>query len=166
MPLTRAAALCLLLCLACPLSARADGALAVGISPNLGENGVSWGSATNWANLDQARRYALQSCQNSAQSDEIKASCFVLTDVYHECIAFAAEPDGHNGGFGWGIGPNIQTAKYLAMEMCKSTAGAGSTCIDTTDGNLFNVCDRSGNDRQIKDGNVTGGKASGRRIKP
>jgi hypothetical protein len=149
-----------------PISAGADGALAVGMSPNLGENGVVWGFSANWANADKARRAALQRCQEQAETDEMKQSCYVISDVYHGCIGSALAPDGHYG-FGWGIAPNVQTAKYLAMEMCKSTAGVdAASCLDITDGNLFNVCDRSDNGRQLKDGNTVGGKALGRRTKP
>jgi hypothetical protein len=163
----RTIALCLLLCLSWPLPAGAEGALAVGVSKNRGQdNGVVWGSSTNWASPDLARRAALQNCIAAADTDDLKQSCYVISDVNRGCIGFAAAPDGQFG-FGWGIGPNVQTAKFLAMEMCKSTAGpAGAgACTDATDGNLFNVCDRDDHGRQIKDGNATSGKMTGRRAK-
>lgn len=160
----RAAAF-LLFCLLWPLPAGAEGALAVGVSKNRGQdNGVVWGSSTNWASADLARRAALQNCIAAADTDDLKQSCYVISDVNRGCIGFASAPDGQFG-FGWGIGSNVQTAKYLAMEMCKSIASPGSTCLDATDGNLFNVCDRDDHGRQIKDGNATSGKVMGRRTK-
>lgn len=165
MPYPRAAAF-LLFCLSWPLPAGAEGALAVSVSKNLGqENGAAFGSSTNWASPDLARRYALQNCIAAADTDELKQGCYVISDVNRGCIAFAAAPDGQYG-FGWGIAANVQTAKYLAMEMCKSLAGPGGTCLDTTDGNLSNVCDRDDHGRQVKDGNATGGRVTVRRTKP
>jgi hypothetical protein len=122
-----------------PLSAIAEGALAVGITANRGANGFAVGFSTNWVNAAVAHREALRRCMNNADSEAVKSLCAVISDIHRECVVYA----GSDSAFGWGIDPDLEVAKRQALEMCQSMAGADSFECKVTLEKRFDACDQS-----------------------
>ncbi len=107
-----------------PGVARADGALAVGIPPDVSGDGFSYGYRVNAPNRNEARDTAFDACRNNKVAPESARSlCVLIGDFRNECVAIAMDPKDGTPGYGVAIAADKATAENRAMAFCQATAG-------------------------------------------
>jgi hypothetical protein len=111
----------------------------------MGDGSWSIGWSANWVNFDVARRVALKQCRSFAESEEVRSRCAIITDIHRQCVAVAKRGPSEFG-LGWGIDPNLESARQKALDMCQSVPGEnnGDPCIIVVE-DPNEACDR--NDR-------------------
>ena len=110
-----------------PQRAAADGALAVGVPKDVAKDGFAYAYSTGKNDVIAARREALETCKapGSGKSQQGRDLCSVVGTFTGECVAVAMDPGAGTPGVGWAIGGTLKIAESLAIQRCKSTAGAG-----------------------------------------
>lgn len=107
-------------------SARADGALAVGLPEEGAQEGFAYGFATGYG-AGEAERRAVAQCRKSrgSASRDVRDLCRVVETFSSGCVAMAMDPKNGTPGVGWGLGPDRVTAERRAITACHETAGEG-----------------------------------------
>lgn len=105
-----------------PRWARAEGAIALGITGDIAADGYSIGINVNSATAQEAGDAALNWCRTHG-SKVTTDKCQILTDFHHQCAAEAQDPKPGTPGAGWAIAPDKDTAEKMAMTTCFATAG-------------------------------------------
>ena len=107
-----------------PGTARSDGALVLGIPPDIAGDGFSYGYRVNADNRRQARETAFKACSdNKVAPESARKLCAVVADFRNECVALAMDPKDGTPGYGFGIAADKDTAEDRAMAFCRATAG-------------------------------------------
>ncbi len=109
----------------------AYGALAVGVPPDVANQGFAYGINVDLPTEDEARDMALSNCKGtnpnstiiSQASSPAQALCTLVTTFYHQCAVVAEDPAAGTPGVGWAIAPTVEFATEQAMNNCKATAG-------------------------------------------
>lgn len=127
-PIVFAAVLAALPFAAGPLSgtARADGALAVGLPEEGAQEGFAYGYATGLSPAE-AKKRALAECRKPRGSTNraVRDLCHTVETFDHGCVAVAMDPGNGTPGVGWGVGEDRRSAERVAIAACHETAGEG-----------------------------------------
>src|ERR1700692_5060144 len=83
-----------------PVSARADGALAVGLPPDVVKQGFAYGYVTDYPDTNQADAQALKKCRDTT-IDGVRPLCEVIQDFKNQCVAVALDPQAGTPCVGW-----------------------------------------------------------------
>jgi len=105
-----------------PRHARAEGAIALGITGDIAADGYSIGINVNSDTEQEARDAALNWCRSHGAKDT-EDKCQILTTFHHQCAAEAQDPKPGTPGAGWAIAADKDTAEKMAMTTCFATAG-------------------------------------------
>jgi hypothetical protein len=102
----------------------ADGALALGLPADVARLGFASGAAVNAADMDNARKSAIERCHRSrnASAQSMKL-CKVIATFRDQCFAIAIDPKAGTPGVGWGIAETLAKADQQALAQCRTTAG-------------------------------------------
>ncbi len=110
------------------LSALADGALAVGVPPDVVQQGFAYGINVNSPDEDTARQRALQNCQSTTEApDTAKKFCTVVTTFRNQCAVVSMDPKAGTPGVGWAVASGLDSAEKQALDNCRATAGPDRT---------------------------------------
>jgi len=105
-------------------SASADGALAIAFPPDISKDGFAIGYTYNYADPEEARNRALESCRTSKSATEsVRELCMVIATFRNECFAFAMDPNAGTPGVGFSIAADKERAEIRALAFCAATAG-------------------------------------------
>jgi hypothetical protein len=110
-----------------PLTAMAEGALAVG-SSDKADGGAAFGFAYDMRTKEFAQLIALNACRTAkAPSRTLTAKCRVVATFKRHCLAVAST--GRGPGFAWAVEPDAPTAEVRAVTACQQAAGKkGDLC--------------------------------------
>ena len=108
-----------------PIAGAADGALAVGLPPDVAAEGFAYGYALNKSSAVEARSDALKDCKAETPGVDKRAQalCAVVQAFRNQCFAVAMDPKDATPGVGWAIGADKATASREALAKCAATAG-------------------------------------------
>lgn len=107
-----------------PTTARADGAIAVGVPSDVAKDGFAYGRHVNSPNEADARQRALDLCRHAKDSsDAARRLCTVVQSFHRQCVSVAMDPKADTPGVGWAIAPTKRTAQEQALANCRATAG-------------------------------------------
>jgi hypothetical protein len=107
-----------------PVSAQADGAIAIGLPSDVARHGVAVGTSWNYTSPEAARARALEECLSFPDaSADTRKLCKVIQTFVRECVAIALDPDAGTPGFGWAVALPQSAAEDAAMQACIKTAG-------------------------------------------
>jgi hypothetical protein len=124
-----------------PVSARAEGAVALGLPDDVARDGAAVGWAVGQP-TGRAADLALQQCR--ARPDVPQATrdlCRVVRIFTDACIAVAIDPEESTPGFGWAVAATKAEADAAAMRGCLQTAGAARQAYCKL---AASTCDRRG----------------------
>jgi hypothetical protein len=115
-------------------SGAADGALAVGLPPDVVKGGFTYGYSTGYADVNQAEAHALDSCRTTKDAStnaKLRSLCKVIQDFTNRCVAVAMDPQAGTPGVGWSVADDLHTAEAQALGKCEDTAGPGrrAACV-------------------------------------
>jgi Domain of unknown function (DUF4189) len=122
-----------------PVSGSADGALAVGLPPDVVKQGFAYGYVTDYPDPNQADAQALKKCRDTTIAG-VRPLCEVIQDFKNQCVAVAMDPQAGTPGVGWSVAPDLHTAEAQALSKCESTAGPGRRAACAVD---HSSCDGS-----------------------
>ncbi|HEV2283156.1 MAG TPA: DUF4189 domain-containing protein [bacterium] len=134
-PLMIAAAVVAVACAAAaawPVTASADGALAIGRPDDVADHGFAFGMVSNVANASQATDQALDLCRTAkTASGDARKVCQVVQTIHQQCAAVAMDPQKGTPGVGWAIANDKKAAETQALAQCYDTAGTDrrSFCV-------------------------------------
>ena len=110
----------------CEHRAAADGALAIGLPPDI-EDGFVWAYVINRKTRDEAYNTALGNCRsNKDASAEAIARCRVVATFRNKCVAIARDTD--STGVGWSVDEDIRVAEGDALTKCVATNSGEDDC--------------------------------------
>jgi hypothetical protein len=126
-----------------PSQSRADGALAVGLPPDVVKGGFTYGYSNNNADANHAEAKALDACRttkDAANDVKLRSLCKVIQDYSNQCVAVAMDPAAGTPGVGWAVANDLLTAERQALGKCMDTAGPArrAACVvdhSSCDGN-------------------------------
>lgn len=105
-------------------AASAAGALAIGQTNNVAQDGVAIGATVDYATAAEARSEALRECRD-APAPLASKNCEIVQEYTRACAAIAMDEGAHTAGFGWAIAKTEFDAKWDALIACKDTADPG-----------------------------------------
>lgn len=106
-----------------PNPVSADGAIAIGRTSSVAEDGVAFGFSTSQSPQDAAAK-ALERCREpDGASTEARELCKIVKSFKARCVAVSMDPEDATPGFGWAVADDMQTAESDAMTNCNQTAG-------------------------------------------
>lgn len=114
----------LLLC-AGSFAAWAAGAVAVGQTTDVAEDGYAYGNAVNARTKEEAASLALQRCRNYKGAPKAVAQCQVVSTFVRECYGIALDPKAGTPGAGWAVASTLEAARERSLAACEATAGPG-----------------------------------------
>jgi uncharacterized protein DUF4189 len=101
-----------------------EGAIAVGVPPDVATQGFAAGHAVNAPTPDEAGKSALDGCHKSdGASAAAKKLCNVVATFNNQCFSFAIDPQSGTPGAGWAIAETQEKADAEAIVQCQNTAG-------------------------------------------
>jgi hypothetical protein len=103
--------------------ALAWGAIAVGTSGNLANDGFAFGGAINKPSEDDANAGALDTCHKYQGAPKMTSLCKVIKTFRNQCYSLAFDPQPGMPGTGWAIAAGKSSAELQAMANCQATAG-------------------------------------------
>ncbi|MCW5679713.1 MAG: DUF4189 domain-containing protein [Xanthobacteraceae bacterium] len=107
-------------------TARAEGALALGLIKEDLSRGFAAGWGTNYPTAERASSEALTRCQNEQTAPpNIRALCRIIGTFRDQCVSIAIDPEAGETGTGWAIAPTRSDADAQALADCRKTAGQG-----------------------------------------
>lgn len=113
-----------LVCMACPHTGRAEGALAIGLPADVAKQGVAMGWVINYPTREEAHAQALRHCREFKDAAEAtRGLCKVIEAFRDRCVAIALDPEYGTPGVGWAVAASQPTAERSAMDKCLATAG-------------------------------------------
>ncbi|MBX3513273.1 MAG: DUF4189 domain-containing protein [Xanthobacteraceae bacterium] len=98
---------------------RAEGALAIGITPNFAQEGFAVGGSINYSTRAEAERRALDECRGFKGAPKASARCEIVATFRRECYAIAFDPDADTHGYGFAVSPTRQLAEDRALAACR-----------------------------------------------
>jgi hypothetical protein len=104
-------------------SANADGALAVGSTANVSNDGIAVGTSVNYKTAAEAEQAALKRCSDYKPAPKAAAQCISVGTFRGECYAVSFDPKEGTPGAGWAIASTKALAEERAIANCKVTAG-------------------------------------------
>jgi hypothetical protein len=104
--------------------ASAWGAIAVGQSGNIAQDGFAFGGAINKPTEDEAKNSAVSTCSQFTGAPKMAAICAAVQSFHGQCYSMAEDPQPGTPGAGWAVGPDAASAAQKAMDLCAQTAGA------------------------------------------
>jgi hypothetical protein len=127
----------------CPSQSRADGALAIGLPPDVVKGGFTYGYSNNNPDANHAEAKALDACRttkDAANDVKLRSLCKVIQDYSNQCVAVAMDPAAGTPGVGWAVANDLLSAERQALGKCMDTAGPGrrAACVvdhSSCDGN-------------------------------
>jgi hypothetical protein len=122
-----------------PISAAADGAIAIALPPDVVKQGFAYGFATDYADVNHAEAEALSKCRDTTIAG-VRPLCAVIKDFKNQCVAVAMDPQAGTPGVGWGVGADLHGAEAQALTGCEQTAGPGRRAACVVD---HSACDGS-----------------------
>jgi hypothetical protein len=113
---------------------RADGALAIGLPPDVVKGGFTYGYSNNNADANHAEAKALDACRttkDAAKDVNLRSLCKVIQDYSNQCVAVAMDPAAGTPGVGWAVANDLLSAERQALGKCMDTAGPGrrAACV-------------------------------------
>ena len=78
--------------------ALAEGALAIGITNDVGKDGIAYGTAINYKTVSEARDIALRNCRTYKEAPRAAAMCRLVSTVKDLCFAAAFDPKDNEPG--------------------------------------------------------------------
>jgi len=113
---------------------RADGALAIGLPPDVVKGGFTYGYSNNNADANHAEAKALDACRttkDAANDVKLRSLCKVIQDYSNQCVAVAMDPAAGTPGVGWAVANDLLSAERQALGKCMDTAGPGrrAACV-------------------------------------
>jgi Domain of unknown function (DUF4189) len=115
----------LVVAVACPRPAGADGAMAVGVARGGVAKGYATGFAANQASEKAARTSAVEGCRKDKNSNaDARSNCEAVVSFKNKCVASAVDPKSGTPGAGWGTGTTQKAADSQALARCRKTAGS------------------------------------------
>jgi lipoprotein NlpI len=114
-------------------SAAADGALAIGLPPDVAKGGFASGYSYNAKNPDEARQTAMDYCHKAPTNNKARSLCKVIENFSNRCVAVSMDPKPGTPGVGWAIADDLGAAGRAALFRCEATAGSvrRGTCVVT-----------------------------------
>jgi hypothetical protein len=108
-----------------PHPAAADGAVAVGVPPDVSKSGYAYGRNINNSSMEEAKERALYNCHTAKDaSEDARRLCIVVMTFRNQCVSVALDPKAGTPGAGWAVAPSRDSAETQAMAQCIGTAGA------------------------------------------
>jgi hypothetical protein len=113
---------------------RADGALAIGLPPDVVKGGFTYGYSNNNADANHAEAKALDACRttkDAANDVKLRSLCKIIQDYSNQCVAVAMDPAAGTPGVGWAVANDLLSAERQALGKCMDTAGPGrrAACV-------------------------------------
>lgn len=102
-----------------PSAVRAEGALAIGITPNFAQEGFAVGGSINYSTRAEAERRALEECRGFKGAPKASVRCELVATFRRECYAIAFDPDTGTHGYGFAVSPTRQLAEDRALAACR-----------------------------------------------
>jgi hypothetical protein len=110
--------------IALPISANAEGALAVGNPPDVSHQGFAYGIAVGSPDEKAASSKALDACHTTTEAPlSARNLCALVSTFDHKCASIAMDPAAGTPGVGWAIAPTQAEADRQALDNCRVTAG-------------------------------------------
>jgi len=106
-----------------PLRASGEGALAVGSTGNVPNDGMAVGTAVNYKTRRDAVATAMEYCRNFQKAAKSAQNCQLVATFKRECYAVAYDPMAGTSGVGWAVGPDPPAAEQRALAACRISAG-------------------------------------------
>lgn len=100
------------------------GAIAVGQSGNIAQDGFAFGGAINKPTENDAKTSAVETCKKFQGAPKMAALCAVISSFHGQCYSMAEDPQAGTPGAGWAVAADQATAASQALDACKQTAGA------------------------------------------
>jgi hypothetical protein len=102
----------------------AYGAIAVGTTGSIKQDGIAYGYSRNFPTEAEANERALKECREfPAASSKATGNCSIRTTFRNECYAVANDPKDGTPGTGWSVAADKETASVRALAACKASAG-------------------------------------------
>jgi hypothetical protein len=110
-----------------PRPSGAEGALAVGTTGDVAQDGIAIGDAINYATPEEASASALAYCRgknNYKTAPNAVPHCQIVGTFKRQCDASALDPANKTPGAGWAIAATKDAAESQALANCQTAAGA------------------------------------------
>jgi hypothetical protein len=110
-----------------PKPSAAEGALAIGTTGNVAEDGIAVGHAVNYLTREQAVASALFYCRgknNHRIAPKAVPFCEIVGTFKRQCTASALDPANRTPGAGWATAATKEEAESQALANCQAVAGA------------------------------------------
>lgn len=104
--------------------ATAEGALAIGQSPNVAKTGVAFGWVVNYPEGEAAQK-ALEYCAKFRTGSRALPQCAVVEVFQEACLAISLDSEAGTSGIGWSIGSTRLKVEAEATEKCQVAADQG-----------------------------------------
>ena len=101
-----------------PISAVADGALAVALPDDVVKKGFAYGYVTDYPDANKADAQALKKCRDTT-IDGVRPLCEVIQDFKNQCVAVAMDPQAGTPGVGWSVAPDLHGGGSGSVEVRK-----------------------------------------------
>jgi Domain of unknown function (DUF4189) len=113
-----------------PMSAAADGAIAIALPPDVVKQGFAYGFSTDYADVNHAEAEALSKCRETTIAG-VRPLCTVVKDFKNQCVAVAMDPQAGTPGVGWGVGDDLHDVEAQALAGCEQTSvpGRRAACV-------------------------------------
>ena len=113
-----------------PAVASAEGALSLGIPPDISASGAAIGWSINKPDGRRAMDSAMEECLRTPQvAPQVRAMCKPVRSFHRECLAIAIDPQAGTAGFGWALFPTAAAAERQALDACIASDGDhGNSC--------------------------------------
>jgi hypothetical protein len=122
-----------------PSVASAEGAIALGLPPDVAKGGVAIGWAVNFQTAAEAEAEALKKCRaNASAPASTRELCTVVIQSFrNQCIGVALDREDGTPGFGWVLADSDKTAGERALAMCRNSSPPArrSACVLSTNPN-------------------------------
>lgn len=124
-----------------PTACLAEGALAVGDTGSIANDGIAMGWTVGYRTQEEAQRLALEQCRNFRDASQgARDRCAIVEEFRSACLSISLDPEAGTPGVGWAVAPTEQEAIDTALERCRQTAGADrvqfcQTTMSRCDGN-------------------------------
>ncbi len=111
-----------------PARSSAEGALSVGVPPDVATSGVAIGWSVNQPSAEKASEEAMEQCRKRGDAitpTSLASLCTQVGKTFHDqCVAIAIDPEDGTPGIGWAVAPTLAVASEQALANCQATAGA------------------------------------------
>ena len=106
-------------------AAMAAGTLALGLTDDFANDGVSVGVSWNFDTRAEADSQAVSQCRAFEEAGEAaRSQCRVAATIDNQCVAVAVDPEPGTFGLGWAMGGTSQQAEAGALAKCRSASAA------------------------------------------